>query len=215
MRELRAEVQTDIVTAVATSDRTELIRGHCVWEAFFLFQTSFASHSGVNSACRPTGVGVASGVQLLSQRTHRPPQPLTVWHEKTDCHVGKFVRASLPLRVWTSVHVRLGLRLCTCTSASARGGWCVGVFACMCVCLCVNRLREAVRAHAHASVCVCVCLRVRMRVHHVCARVCIMSTCACMCPWHGSLHVSVVWIMCASYELLVCACVRNNKHLRK
>ena len=156
MRELRAEVQTAIVTAVATSDRTELIRGHCAWEAFFLLQNCFRlTLRFVNSHAE---VGVASDVQLSSHRTHRPPQPFTVWHQETDCHVGKFVRASLSLRVWTSVHVRFGLRLCTCTSANARGGWCVGVFACMCVCLCVSIGCAKLCAHVslHVSLHVCV-----------------------------------------------------------
>ena len=162
VRELRADVQTAIVTTIATSDRTELIRGHCAWEAFFLLQNFFRlTIRFVNSACRPTGVGVASDVQLSSQRTHRPPQPLTVWHEETDCQVGKFVRASLSLRVWTSVHVRFGLRLCTCTSASARVLWCVGVFACTCVCLCVSigcaKLCVHMRMQVCASVCACAC----------------------------------------------------------
>ena len=121
----------------------------------------------MNSACRPTGVGVASYVQLSSHRTHRQPQPFTVWHEETDCHVGKFVRASLPLRVWTSVHVRLGLRLCTCTSASARGGWCVGVFACMSVCLCVSIGRAKLRACVFACVFACVWVLCGSCVHHM------------------------------------------------
>ena len=52
-----------------------------------------------------------------------------------------------------------------------------------------------------------------------CACAC-MCVCLCVCQsvsLHVYLHVCgcVVWIMCASYELLVGACGRNKKHLRK
>ena len=144
MRELRAEVQTAIVTAVATSDRTELIRPS---PNFFRLTIRF-----VNSACRPTGVGVASDVQLSSQRTHRPPQPLTVWHEKTDCHVGKFVRASPCLGAFG----RLCMYVldCVCVLAPAPVLVVGGVLECSpaCACaVCVNRSREA------ACMCLCMC----------------------------------------------------------
>ena len=176
VRELRAEVQTAIVTAIATSDRTELIRPP---PNFCRLTLRF-----VNTACRPTGVGLASDVQLSSHRTHRPPQPFTVWHEETDCHVGKFVRAS-------HVLARLDVPACTSWTASVylhqrQCSWwvvCWSVRLHVRVPVCVNRSREAAR---HVSL-------------------------------HVSLHVCgcAVWIMCASYELLVGACGRNKKHLRK
>ena len=53
-----------------------------------------------------------------------------------------------------------------------------------------------------ACVCACVCQSVARSYVHV--------------SLHVSLHVCgcVVWIMCASYELVVCDCGRNNKHWR-
>ena len=177
VRESRAEVQTAIVTAVATSDRTELIRPP---PNFFGLTSWF-----VNSACRPTGVGVASDVQLSSQRTHRQPQPLTIWHDKkTDCHVGKFDRAPPCLgafgRLWMYVLD------CVCGLAPAPVLVVGGVLECSPACACACVCQSVARSCVHVSLLVSL---------HVCG-------CA-------------VWIMCASYELLVCACVRNNKHLRK
>ena len=201
MRELRAEVQTDIVTAVATSDRSELIHGHCA-PNFFRLTLMF-----VNSACRHSGVGLASDVQLSSHRTHRPPQPFTVWHEETDSHVGKFVRASLSWRVWTSVHVRLGLRLCTCTSASARGGWCVGVFA---LHVRVPVCQSVARSCACTCACKCVRLCVLARAHACASRVCVscqhVRACVFACVF------AFVWVCCVDHMDFLCVLVYATRN---
>ena len=94
--------------------------------------------------------------------------------------------------------VRLHVRVPVCQSVARS-------CACTCACKCV-RLCVLARAHECASrVCTC--------VHHfnICVHVSVHVS------LHGSLHVCgcVVWIMCASSELLVCACGRNNKHFRK
>ena len=79
---------------------------------------------------------------------------------------------------------------------------CMYVLVCVCVLapapvLVVGGVLEC----SPACACACVCQSVARSCVHV--------------SLHVSLHVCVVWIMCASYELLVCACVRNNKHLVK
>ena len=102
---------------------------------------------------------------------------------------------------------------CVCVLAPAPvlvvGGVLESSPACPCACVCQSVARSCACTCACKSVCVCVLPRA-----HACAsRVCITSTCACMCLC-TCLCMCVVF-MCASYELIVCACVRNKKHLRK
>ena len=127
VRELRAEVQTAIVTTIATSAGTELIRGHCAWEAFFLLQNFFRlTIRFVNSACRPPGVGVASDVQLSSHNRLR---------EAVRAHAHASVCVCVCLRVRMRVH-HVCARVCILSKCACM---CPCISLCMCVC-CVDHV---------------------------------------------------------------------------
>ena len=144
-------------TAVATSERSELIHGPlCLGGVlpppnFFRLTLRF-----VNSACRPTEVGAASYVQLSV--TWNTSTTTNLWHEETDCSCWQ-VRSCIP------VFARLDVCACTSWSASVylhqrQCSWWVVCWsvspACACACVCQSVARSCVHVSlAWVSACVC------------------------------------------------------------